>query len=257
MSWNPYELADETERLHVLTDDSVLRLRSLNQQLDSATRMIRDFRLERAIATVGEPDREMREPAKPYWVREGLNSAEFMELETRITEIEGELEGRFGPDLPLEQFSNRDLREKWSLGSKRILLGQKRVLRGRLILGQDIPLVRSLRSLTVLFFKAIPIAGLRDELIRENHGHWGYHYHYCIHKRGRSDTILSFGGSSTAPTLFHETHGEHKAQAEARPYAWKAEKRQSIHGACLPDLRRWKINDFKVPGAGAGVVWPL
>lgn len=147
----------------------------------------------------------------------------------------------------------------WAIGTRRELIGTQEILRGHLILGQDRPIVQSVQPITVLRFVTIRVEGLKDHLERDG-GQWGYHYHYCIKGKGRSDTMLCFGdfgeGQKKA-RLFHEKHNDGKAKGYARPDGWGKNKRISIYDACSPDLDPWPIEAFKRPSRGARLVWPL
>lgn len=111
---------------------------------------------------------------------------------------------------------------------------------------------------TPLLFRLITIAGQKCGIERENHGSWGYHYHYLDHKGRRSDVIFSFSPSDTSkpPQLWWERHGEGKAAFSPDVPAWGTPKRTSIHKACDLDLAKRKLADYKRPSREACVLWP-
>lgn len=115
------------------------------------------------------------------------------------------------------------------------------------------------RGPTPLLFRLIAIAGEKCEIERENHGSWGYHYHYLDHKGRRSDVIFSFlpTDTNTPARLWWERHGEGKAAFSPDVQAWGASKRTSIHGACERDLRKRKLADYKCPSKEALALWPI
>lgn len=115
------------------------------------------------------------------------------------------------------------------------------------------------RGPTPLLFRLITIAGEKCGIERENHGSWGYHYHYLDHKRRRSDVIFSFlsTDTNTPARLWWERHGEGKAAFSPDVPAWGASKRTSIHGACERDLTKRKLADYKRPSKEALVLWPI
>jgi len=154
-------------------------------------------------------------------------------------------EERLPPMVPAEGFC---------LGWVRIRHDFRGIVRGRLQVARDVPIAPSLTQRVVYFL--ISIGGSDDFLSRENHGHWGYHYHYCNWKEERSDTILCFDAAATREVpLFSEKHAEGNAKFPARPARWKSEKQKSIYFACAPDLKRWPKGPFKTPSKDATLVW--
>ena len=171
-------------------------------------------------------------------------------LEERLEALEGALvkEGFGGEAQP---FGPSGLR---SLGTLEISGEPRPIWRGFLEPVFRIPLVpTSTRVLAYLI--SLPD---NDFLERENHG-WGWHYHYVTEKEKRTDVVLCWDTLAPAPTapdvrgLFQEKHGQ---GVRARPDLWGDTKRQSMHDACKPDLRR-DISEFRHPTDKASAVWPL
>jgi hypothetical protein len=106
-----------------------------------------------------------------------------------------------------------------------------------------------------------------DELlIREKHDVFGWHYHYCDHKRRRSDVLMAFdrsrlcqesppSGKQIVP-LCWEPHAINKAKFQAKPWLWGDRKRRSIYQACEPDLSVTPALTYKPPSKEAQDVWP-
>jgi hypothetical protein len=114
-------------------------------------------------------------------------------------------------------------------------------------------------GLTPQLFELITIVGERCGIERENHGSWGYHYHYVDDKRRRSDVIFSFlpTDTKTPPRLWWERHAEGKAEVSPDVLTWGASKRTSIHRACERDLTKRRLADYKRPSKEALVLWPI
>lgn len=183
------------------------------------------------------------------------------EINAGIDEIQGELEKG---NLDLIEKPNDLLGESlehWSLGKEKIRGPIIPFLRGELepvrsvIVAPDLP-----EPIVVLF---LSISGLRDQLVREIHGHWGYHYHYLDAKGRRSDTLLTFeqkpmelGGGQQARVLTWERHSENSHFA-ARAGSWGGKKRESVYEACVGDSDKRSLSDFKTPAKDAETVWPL
>jgi hypothetical protein len=145
----------------------------------------------------------------------------------------------------------------WTLGAVTYRVSQRSILRGSIELRKTEPIAIGLPELAVYYFLSVP--GIRDQLVRERHGHWGYHYHYVDSKSRRSDTLLTFDRNSiqpTTPCLCWERHAEN-GKFKARADLWGGEKRQSVYAACQPDISRFALSAFKRPAADAEVVWPV
>lgn len=122
------------------------------------------------------------------------------------------------------------------------------------IVGRTLP-VRS--RVVVAFLISLPD---RDLLKRERHSHFGWHYHYLDARERRSDIVLCWDIRATVQTglvrpLFQEKHAEGGSAFKARPELWGDRKRQSVHAACAPDLKR-PIDEFRAPTNKAEAVWP-
>lgn len=148
-------------------------------------------------------------------------------------------------------------RRVWTLGEVEFVLEERPVLRGDIELRRTEPIAPDLPDVVVEYLVTVP--GTRDQLSREIHGHWGYHYHYLDSKGRRSDTLLTFSHNSppgVMPTLSWERHAEGQ-KFKARAAMWGIDKRESVYSVCRPDTLRFSTADFKRPGSDAEVVWPL
>lgn len=154
-----------------------------------------------------------------------------------------------------------DERDRWCLGSATISRGPAReILRGFLVPNFTVPILThvpdNVASLLITIEKGV------GYLNRETHGK-GWHYHYLDRKKKRSDAILSWDTrwkktkSQATPALFVEKHGEKRAKIKSKYKSWGPEKRKSIYNACLPDLCKWNLNDFKCASNDSQVVYPL
>lgn len=149
----------------------------------------------------------------------------------------------------------------WSLGAESIRGPLIPILRGELEPVRRVVVAPNLPVQIVLFFLSIP--RIRDLLVRERHGPWGYHYHYLDSNRRRSDTLLTFEqqlrklpGGQQAKVLTWERHSE-KSHFSARAASWGAKKRESVYQSCVGDSAKRSLSDFKTPGKDAEVVWPV
>ncbi len=130
------------------------------------------------------------------------------------------------------------------------------IVRGSLRLVQCRPVISNISEITVRFLQSID---KRHVVIRENHGGWGYHFHYCNAKKKRSDTVLSFRDKLNKhgdKVIFHEVHAEGKSAFHARVDLWGRKKKESAYSACLSGVGRFTLADFKKPGASAETLWP-
>jgi hypothetical protein len=121
-----------------------------------------------------------------------------------------------------------------------------------------LPIVTRLPDRVIAFLTRIP--GEDGCLEGENHSNLGYHYHYLNAKKERSDVALCWDTRADPQTphpLFQEKHGESHSRFSGRPDLWGKTKRQSIHGACAKDLKRWTLDKFRRACDKAGPVWPL
>ncbi|PPQ43152.1 hypothetical protein [Rhodopseudomonas palustris] len=128
---------------------------------------------------------------------------------------------------------------------------------------RSIPIVRNVPDIVVAYC-LMTIPGHDEFLYREQGGGIGWHYHYLIDRRTRTDTVLCWD-TRWMPTnppddrirpLFQELHGEGKAKAFGRPDLWKSKKKKSMHLACAPDLLKWSIDTFRCASNDSRPVWP-
>lgn len=145
----------------------------------------------------------------------------------------------------------------WTLGKVTFIYEQYSILRGAMELRRSEPIAAGLSEIMIAFLVAVP--GTRDKITRENHGHWGYHYHYLDSKDRRSDTLLTFdqkSANAARPTLRWERHAEADG-FKARAGTWGSDKRESVYSVCHPDTSRFNLSNFKRPASDAEIVWPL
>lgn len=148
----------------------------------------------------------------------------------------------------------------WTLGSVTYCLERRPVLRGEVEWRNVGPIAPDIPDRLVQYLASVP--GTRDQIAREAHGHWGYHYHYLDSDKRRSDTLLTFGrgvGGSTgspSPILFWERHAEGQ-KFRARADSWRKRKRRNVYEVCYPDTLRFGLASFKRPASDALTVWPL
>lgn len=145
--------------------------------------------------------------------------------------------------------------QHWNLGTVVFRLECSPIMRGFMELRKSEPICPDISEAVVQYLLTIPNS--RDRLKRENHGHWGYHYHYLDSKERRSDTLLTFDRSSSNainPTLFWERHSENNG-FKARAEKWGDGKRENVYGVCYPDTLRFTLKDFKHPASDAKIVW--
>jgi hypothetical protein len=118
---------------------------------------------------------------------------------------------------------------------------------------QRVPILSRVADQIALYL--ISIDNGEDYLDRETHG-MGLHYHYLNWHKERSNVILSWDTRWKAPepqpkppilrALFVEPHGEkNNAAFVAKPHLWGTQKRASFYDACVPDLSKWPIKEFK------------
>ncbi|MFG6508155.1 MULTISPECIES: hypothetical protein [unclassified Sulfitobacter] len=195
-----------------------------------------------------------------------------VELEKEFDRLLGDVNAAIGElqdiilqseiDLPVSINDLSDGQEKhWSLGTENIRGPLIPFLRGELEPVRKVVVAPNLPYTVVLFF--LSISGLREHLVREVHGHWGYHYHYLDSKRRRSDTLLTFQQKpKTLPKGRHvrvltwERHSE-KSHFPARATRWGAKKRESVYQACIDDSAKRSLSDFKIPAKHSEVLWPV
>jgi len=153
---------------------------------------------------------------------------------------------------PLERRDSKSL----DLGEIFLERAEFPIVRGSLRLVQCRPIISNIPDRTAYFLQRVD---KKHVVIRENHGGWGYHFHYCNAKKKRSDTILSFREKLNKhgnKVVFHEGHAEGKSAFHARVDLWGRKKKESAYSACLSGVGKFKLTDFKKPGASVGTLWP-
>ena len=158
-----------------------------------------------------------------------------------------------------EGVSSHERRDSSSLDLGEIFLEREEfpIVRGSLRLVQHRPIISSVSVITAQFLQRVD---KRHVVIRENHGDWGYHFHYCDAKKKRSDTIFSFReklNKNGNKVVFHEGHAEGKSAFHARVDLWGRKKKESAYSACLIGVGKFTLADFKKPGASAETLWPV
>ena len=131
------------------------------------------------------------------------------------------------------------------------------IVRGSLRLVQWRPIISNVSESTALFIQNVD---KRHKIIREIHGSWGYHFHYCDANEKRSDTVLSFRenlSNDGKEVVFYEAHAVGKSDFLARVDRWGRKKKESAYNACLEGLGKLALADFKKPGATAETLWPV
>ena len=113
----------------------------------------------------------------------------------------------------------------------------------------------------------ITVPGADDLIIRENHDVFGWHYHYCDHKKRRSDVLMAFDrnrlSEQSIPSrkrvvpLCWEPRAINKAKFQAKPWRWGDRKKSDIYEACEPDLSVNPALAYKPPSKEAQDVWPV
>jgi hypothetical protein len=157
-------------------------------------------------------------------------------------------------------------RDRWTFGTAITLRGAPNpILRGFVQPLQREPILRRVPDRVALYL--ITLDGGEDYLARESHG-MGKHYHYLNWRKERSNVILSWDTRWKEPNpqtkppmlraLFVEAHGERSnAGFVARPDLWGVKKRATMHEACVPDLAKWPITEFKCAANKSEAVFPL
>jgi hypothetical protein len=175
------------------------------------------------------------------------------ELERALKEENWRPDGKFDPI----QFAG-----SWTLGWVEQRVPARKIYRGYLQPVRNFPIVERVPKLVLAFLTKIP--GWNDYVKRENHPGVGWHYHYLIDPRTRSDALLAWDTrwqrsselASALHPLFGEKHGEGKADAQARPWLWGDKKKKSMYEVCARDLLKWKMDEFRCASALADPVWP-
>ena len=177
------------------------------------------------------------------------------ELSANLKEIDDLIPTDFAADIPSDFTLGKS--EVFCFGTVQKLLEQKPILRGLAEAVETVP-VGSTQSQKLAFY-LISIPGLKEKLCRENHDHFGYHYHYLDKDKRRSDTVLTFGKPQIGTkgfTLFFEKHAIKKAGFPAKMDLWGEKKRISTYETCVPDLNKRLLSEFKRPSVNASPLWP-
>jgi hypothetical protein len=216
------------------------------------------------IVSKRERLKELSYAGREVSTRENLE-VELSGLLSEIDDLVGDLQSAMKQD-------NLDLRtwqknfavvhdDHWSLGAEEIRGPLIPFLRGNLESILRVVVAPDLPENVVALFLTIP--GLKELLKRENHGHWGYHFHYYDAKQRRSDTLLTFARQlKTLPdgrkvkVVTWERHSE-TSHFAARAATWGTNKRASMYNACVGDSAKRNLNDFKKPAKDAQALWPV
>ncbi|WP_037469912.1 hypothetical protein [Sinorhizobium fredii] len=151
---------------------------------------------------------------------------------------------------------------RWTLGSLEQRAPARKIHHGFLEPIRRFPVVERVPALVIAFLARIP--GWDDYVKRETHPGVGWHYHYLVDPRKRSDALLAWDTRWLRPLafptalhpFFGEKHGEGKADVRAKPWLWGDKKKKSMYEVCAPDLLKWKIDEFRCASSHADPVWP-
>ncbi len=161
-------------------------------------------------------------------------------LRAKISELE---------DVLSERYDQVELREYGTLTQH---LGRRSFYRGFLDKRRTIPLLQRSSPDVIHFLQKVPKFG--DHLKRENHAHFGIHYHYLDSSKRRSDTVLCFKPPTPWP-LFAEKHAQKSAHFAARPRAWSEDRRKTVYDVLSPEKGRFKTVEFRRPSSDSALVW--
>ncbi|MDF2232397.1 hypothetical protein P2H44_07495 [Albimonas sp. CAU 1670] len=240
--------SSSTNRIHDALSDQYIKL--LVQEI-AELRFAAAARFRHEDSVEPENNTPERQEAETILLRRALDA--------NISALLGQLRELGLQDEP-EPLESADQNLSYCLGTERIYYRPIPVLRGSL---QPVKVfVLAPRLGRVLYTLFVTIPGLKDKLMREIHGHWGYHYHYLNAKNKRSDTLLTFKPEPRVDTrgarvrvLTWEYHSEGK-HFNARPYRWGDAKRRSVYDACINDSSNRELSTFKRPSGKAENVWP-
>lgn len=237
------------------------------EQEDRLMDFLRRDKVRNCISSIVSKRERLRELG--YAGREGFTGEaledEFSGLLREIDDLIGKMQSAIEQDdldLHPRRKDFSDVHDShWSLGAEEIHGPLLPFLRGNLEPILRVVVAPALPENVVILFLTIP--GLREILTRENHGHWGYHYHYLDAKKRRSDTLLTFDrklktqhGGQKDKVVTWEKHSE-ASHFKARAATWGDKKRQSVYKACVGDSTKRNLNDFKKPGKDAETLWPV
>lgn len=178
------------------------------------------------------------------------------ELSTKLNEIDDKIPADFAEKFPIDFSLGNN--QSFCFGTVQKILERKPILRGFAEVVKSEAIGSILTQKLAFFLMTIP--GLKDKLCRENHDHFGYHYHYLDKDERRSDTILTFGNPlaiANEVTLFFEPHAVKKAGFAAKMDTWGDKKRVSTYETCVPDLKKWPLSEFKRPSKHAATLWQI
>ncbi len=112
----------------------------------------------------------------------------------------------------------------------------------------------------------ITITDGEEYLKRERHDVIGWHYHYLNDHKIRSDVVLCWDTRWNAPDpqtkssarrgLFVEKHAEKGKRFIAKPHLWGSQKRNTMYDACLADLKKRKITEYRCAANKSELVYP-
>lgn len=165
-------------------------------------------------------------------------------LPRRLHEEISKLEG-----LLSEKYDPAELGEYGTINQH---LGRRSFHHGFIDKRRSVPLLRRSSPDVIRFLVQVP--NFREHVTRENHAHFGIHYHYLDSKKRRSDTVLCFAPPSPWP-LFAEKHAERSAQFPARPGAWVEDRRKAVYDVLNVEKSRFSSNEFRRPSNGSALVW--
>ena len=246
-----YQMREDAER----TLDQVFELLGQVNILHDAVQHT-DLRQAQVMAALGSNIRQPHRIVAPF-ISNDFEQLQPMldEISTKLKEIDDQIPSDFAADIPSD-FTIGD-GEAYCLGTVQNLLEQKPILRGfaGAVKCEPIGYTQSRK----LAFCLISIPGLKEKLCRENHAHFGYHYHYLDKDERRSDTVLTFGNpqaSAKGVTLFFEKHAVKKAEFVAKMGFWGNKKRISTYGIFALDFKKWLLSEFKQPSLDASPLWP-
>jgi hypothetical protein len=264
--WYIVDVADLTPFLRWIPDIvSLSALGDLEQQLTTASEVLNHRRESQQYNSIsyGNTNEQVRRQPMVIGGRQVEHArARIRSIHDALKRIADALDEQWG--LPPSD-SSADGDHKfhvegtpiWSLGTVILQIEARPILRGNIEFRETLQIAPALTDRMVAFLMKVP--GTRDQIIREIHGHWGYHYHYLDETNRRSDTLLTFDQNSSSqanPTLSWERHADGD-KFKARAQKWCDDKRESVYGVCFPDTKRWALSVFKRPASNAEPVWPL
>jgi hypothetical protein len=168
---------------------------------------------------------------------------------------EGDTLGRLHTEINELEDLLSEGREPTELGEYGLItqhLGRRSFYNGFLDKRRTVPLLQKSSPDVIRFLEKVPKFG--DYVKRENHAHFGIHYHYLNSSKKRSDTVLCLKAPAPWP-LFAEKHAERSAHFAARPRGWSEDRRRAVYGIISSEKKRFKGSDFRSPSKGSALVW--